>query len=68
MLNYNKIIELLGAPLNTVGRTNIPFKLKPWHLIGGLFVVYIMYKGVKSIKKDYFLINPSKIKKDFDTE
>ena len=68
MLDYNKITELFGTPLSTVARPNLPFKLKTWHVVGGLAIAYVLYKGFKAIKEDYFLINPPKIKKDFDTE
>lgn len=49
MLDYNKITELFGAPLNTVGRPNIPFKLKTWHIVGGVLIAYFTYQGIKKV-------------------
>jgi hypothetical protein len=68
MLNYNNINDLFGAPLNTVGRPNVPFKLKTWHVVGGLVVAYVLYKGVKAIKEDYRGYLVPKLKKESDLE
>ncbi len=68
MLNYNNINDLFGAPLNTVGRPNLPFKFRTWHVIVVIIAGYVVYKGIKSIKNDYFIIYPPKIKKDLDTK
>lgn len=49
MKDYSKIQELFGAPLNIVPKPQTPFKLKTWHLVGGLIVGYIIYRGIKVI-------------------
>ena len=53
-LNYTKIDELFGAPLDTVGIPHVPFKLKTWHVVGGLLVTglaiyggYCVYKNLE---------------------
>ena len=53
MLDYNKVQELFGAPLNTVPTPQTPFKIKPWHFVVGGIVGYVIYRGVKEINKDY---------------
>jgi hypothetical protein len=68
MLNYNKINELFGAPLNTVGRPNVPFKLKTWHVVGGLVLACVIYKGLKAIKEDYRVFLAPKLKKESDLD
>jgi hypothetical protein len=68
MLNYNKINELFGAPLNTVGRPNVPFKLKTWHVVGGLALACVIYKGYKAIKEDYHSFLATKLKKESDLD
>lgn len=52
MLDYNQINTLFGAPLNTVRRPNIPFKLKTWHVIGGALLAYFAYQGVKKMLEE----------------
>jgi hypothetical protein len=52
MLDYNQINTLFGAPLNAVGRPNIPFKLKTWHVIGGLVLSYFAYQGIKKMLEE----------------
>ena len=49
MQDYGTIQELFGAPLNTVPKPQVPFKLKPWHVIGGIVLGYVIYRGVKVI-------------------
>ena len=49
MQDYGKIQELFGSPLNTVPKPHVPFKLKPWHVIGGIVLGYVIYRGVKVI-------------------
>jgi hypothetical protein len=68
MLDYNKITELFGTPLNTVARPIVPFKLKPWHVVGGLAIAYVLYKGFKAIKEDYRTFLVPKLKKDTDLD
>ena len=68
MLDYNKITELFGTPLNTVARPNLPFKLKTWHVVGGLGIAYVLYKGFKAIKEDYRTFLVPKLKKDTDLD
>jgi hypothetical protein len=68
MLDYNKITELFGTPLNTVARPNLPFKLKTWHVVAGLAIAYVLYKGFKAIKEDYRSFLVPKLKKDNDLD
>lgn len=68
MLNYNNINDLFGAPLNTVGRPRVPFKLKTWHVVAGLVITYVLYKGAKSIKEDYLPYLAPKLKKESDLD
>ena len=63
MLDYSKITELYGAPLNTVGSPNFTIKIKPWHVAVILVGAYIIYSRVKSIKNDNIIKN-AKDKKD----
>ncbi len=49
MLNYNSINEIFGAPLNTVGRPHVPFKIKTWHIVGGIIIAYLAYQGLKKV-------------------
>jgi hypothetical protein len=49
MLDYNKIQELFGSPLNTVPKPQTPYKFKTWHVVGGLILGYVIYRGVKVI-------------------
>ena len=49
MQDYGTIQELFGAPLNTVPKPQVPFKLNGWHVVGGLLLGYIIYRGVKVI-------------------
>ncbi len=49
MQDYRVIQELFGTPLKDVPKPQIPFKLKPWHVVGGLILGYVIYRGVKVI-------------------
>ena len=49
MQDYNKIQELFGSPLNTVPKPQVPFKLKTWHVVGGILVSYVIIKGIRAI-------------------
>ena len=55
MLDYNNINKLFGAPLNTVARPTVPFKIQKWHIIVGLGVLalasYGGYKLYKSLNR-----------------
>ena len=61
MLDYNNINKLFGAPLNTVARPSIPFRIKKWHLALGLGIIalasyggYKLYQNyIKDSKKEY---------------
>jgi hypothetical protein len=68
MLDYYKIQEIFGAPLNTVVRPNVPFRLKPWHVVAVLVGGYIVVKGIKAISKDYHLYVAPKFKKESDLD
>lgn len=60
MLDYNKIEELFGAPLNTVQKPQIPFRLKTWHVVVASVTVFVLYKGIQKINEDYFVNSLSK--------
>jgi hypothetical protein len=64
MQDYGKIQELFGAPLNTVPKPQVPFKLKPWHVIGGIVLGYVIYRGVKVIIHEDLKKFRPKIKKE----
>jgi hypothetical protein len=56
MLDYNNINKLFGAPLNTVARPTVPFKIQKWHIVLGLGILalasYGGYKIYESLKKE----------------
>ena len=55
MVNYQQITELYGSPLNTVPKPNVPFKLKTWHVIGGIVVLSILAYGTYAFHRDFIL-------------
>ena len=59
-MNYSKIDELFGTPLNQVPRPHKPFQIKPLHvallLVGGV----LLYKGCQKFKEDFFKGNKNK--------
>jgi hypothetical protein len=68
-MNYNKIEELFGAPLNQVPRPSTPYQFKTWHAVAGIIIVVLVYKGGQKIYEDYFkvknqLLIPLKLKDD----
>ena len=52
MLNYQQIEELFGAPLNSVPKPQVPFKLKTWHVVGGLIVIGLCAYGGYALHRD----------------
>lgn len=64
MLNYQQIDALFGAPLNTVPKPLTPFKLTPLHVVGGIVLAYVLYKGIKQIRIELSREFTSKIKKN----
>lgn len=67
MLNYQQIDALFGAPLNTIPKPQTPFKLTTWHVVGGIIVGYVLYKGIKQISKELAEEFNSKIKIEDDS-
>jgi len=55
MINYTQINELFGAPLNTVPKPTVPFKLKTWHVVGGVLIVAVFAYGAYAIRRDFIL-------------
>ncbi|MBK9283517.1 MAG: hypothetical protein IPM51_04275 [Sphingobacteriaceae bacterium] len=55
MINtYAKIDELFGAPLTSVPKPNVPFKIKGWHLIAGGAVAGLAIYGAYCLHDKYF--------------
>ena len=52
-MNYSKIDELFGTPLNHVPRPYKPFQLKPWHVAVGLVAGVLIYKGIQKVNEDF---------------
>jgi hypothetical protein len=57
MLNYQEVDALFGAPLNTVPKPQVPFKLKTWHIVGGIVVIGLVSYGLYSLYQDYIADN-----------
>lgn len=45
-LTYPEIQTLYGQPLEQAGRPHQPFKLKSWHVVGGVVVLCFAGYGV----------------------
>ncbi len=58
MVDYQKITELFGAPLDTVPKPHTTFKLKSWHVLTGVIVLGFMSYGIYAVHRD--------IKKSFE--
>ena len=59
-MNYSKIDELFGAPLNQVPRPQKPFQVKPWHVAVVLVAGVLVYKGFQKLNEDFFNIRKNK--------
>jgi len=55
MYNYQQIDALFGAPLNTVPKPNLPYKLKTWHVVGGIIVLGVLAYGTYALHRDFIL-------------
>ena len=64
LLNYQKIDSLFGAPLNTVLKPQVPFKLKTWHVLVGGAVIGLMAYGAYALHRDHLKKFMPKIKKE----
>jgi hypothetical protein len=53
-MNYKKIDELFGAPLNQVIKPHIPYKFKMIHAFVGVAVLILVVKGVQKLNEDLF--------------
>lgn len=62
MYKYQKIEELFGVPLNTVAKPYVPFKLKGWHLVGGLVILGLATYGAICIYDKFIEDKKPKIK------
>jgi hypothetical protein len=54
MIDYDFINKNFGAPLNTVNKPHIPFKLKKWHVVLGICVIGLAAYGGKQLINRYF--------------
>lgn len=59
-MNYSKIDELFGAPLNQVPRPHKPFQVKPWHVAVVLVAGVLVYKGFQKLNEDFLNIRKNK--------
>ena len=59
-MNYSKIDELFGAPLNQVPRPHKPFQVKPWHVAVVLVAGVLVYKGCQKLNEDFLNIRKNK--------
>jgi hypothetical protein len=49
MLDYSKINEIFGAPLNVVNRPNVPVKIQGWQIAVGIGIVALATYGAYQI-------------------
>ncbi len=59
-MNYSRIDELFGAPLNQVPRPHKPFQVKPWHVAVVLVAGVLVYKGFQKLNEDLLNIRKNK--------
>lgn len=59
-MNYSKIDELFGAPLNQVPRPHKPFQVKLWHVAVVLVAGVLVYKGCQKLNEDFLNIRKNK--------
>ena len=59
-MNYSKIDELFGTPLNQVPRPHKPFQVKPLHVVLGLGLIFLAFKGLEKLNEDLFKGNKNK--------
>lgn len=56
-LNYIEIDEFFRVPLSMVPKPHVPFKLKRWHIIGGItllgFAAYGVYCANKNVRNSF---------------
>jgi hypothetical protein len=52
MVDYQKITELFGAPLDSVPKPHTTFKLKSWHVVTGVIVLGFMSYGLYAAHRD----------------
>jgi hypothetical protein len=62
MYNYQQIDALFGAPLNTVPTPRVPYKLKTWHVVGGVIVLGVLAYGAYALHRDFILKEGPKFK------
>lgn len=62
MYNYQQIDALFGAPLNTVPKPQVPFKLKTWHVVGGIVLISLCAYGAYAFHRDYIQKEGTRIK------
>ena len=51
-MNYTDVQKLFGTPLKHVATPQVPFKLKPWHVVAGAIAVGFVICGVNAAYKD----------------
>ena len=59
-MNYSKIDELFGTPLNQVPRPHKPFQVKPWHVAVVLVAGVLVYKGCQKLNEDFLNVRKNK--------
>ncbi len=59
-MNYSKIDELFGTPLNQVPKPHKPFQVKPWHVAVVLVAGVLVYKGFQKLNEDFLNIRKNK--------
>jgi hypothetical protein len=62
MNTYQEIDALFGAPLNTVIKPHIPFKIKTWHIVGGIIVLGLASYGGYKVYNQLFNDSDLKLK------
>lgn len=63
MVDYQKITELFGAPLDSVPKPRAPFKVKTWHVVTGVIALGLFSYGIYAAHRDIKLRFDKKVKK-----
>ncbi len=56
MIDYNKINEIFGAPLNVVNRPNVPVKIQGWQIAVGIGIIALATYGAYHIYRNNFKV------------
>jgi hypothetical protein len=63
MYNYDQINELFGTPLDVVQKPVTPFKVKTWHIVGGIIVLGLCSYGLHQFYKNHLSANKPRKRK-----